>query len=229
LLRRLPRQKKHKRFVTLLEVLIAMGLISILLTVLLGVYGQTVKTQYQIEKTLQSNFQLLYAQFRLNQVIPTILNPRENKNKEYRGWAFYTQNPGSLVFTYDNGTGSGTYFSNDVTARLFVDENNRLMLLSWPVPKRYSDVEPPMRTEVLLENVDSLTFDFFKAKPSEKKRLQISHEKATGEFGDGFKTWSSDEEDIPAIIRIFVQLEGQKDPVLYAFLLSNTSIPVSYP
>ena len=217
-------QKIHRRFVTLLEVLIAMGLITILLTVLLGIYGQTVRTQQHVEQALQSNFQLLYAQFRLNQVIPTIINPVDDK--DHYGYAFYTQDSDSLVFTYDNGTGSGTFFSNEVIGRLFLDENKRLMFLTWPVPKRYPDVEPPVRTEVLLENVDELSFNFYRPVPIENKRLAISSERATGEYGDDFDTWNADEEDIPAIIRIYVTIKGRQ--VEYAFLLSNASTPVSY-
>jgi len=217
----------RRRFVTLLELLIAMGLVSILLTVLMGIYSQTVKTQHSIERSLQSNFQLLYAQFRLNQVIPTILNPADDKDNQ--GWAFYTQSPHSLVFTYDNGAGSGSLFSNEVIGRLFVDQQNRLMLLTWPVPKRYADVDPPMRVEVLLENVSGLTFDFYKPEPSETKQQKISPERKTGEYGSGFTTWSPQEKDLPALMRIIVTCEGDKKPVLYAFVLTHSSTPVSYP
>jgi len=223
--RRLRKQIKRRRFVTLLEVLIAMGLVSILLTVLLGIYGQTVRAQYEIERRLQDNFQLLYAQFRFNQIMPNILNPA--KDRENYGIAFYQEGTNSLVFGYDNGTGAGPNFSNEVIGRLFVDDQNRLLLLTWPVPKRAPDIDPPMRTEVLLENVDKIGFEFYKPVPPAKKRLEIDPETKTGDAGMMLEAWSPDEEDIPAILKIHVTLLGGEQ-IDYAFVLSNTQIPVSY-
>lgn len=209
-----------KRCATLIEVLIALALVSILLAGLLGIYRQTVGTQRRIEASLQRNFQLLYAQFRLGQVIPMILNPADDKKN--KGIVFYTQTPKSLVFAFDNGTGSGELFSNEVLARLFVDDNQQLILLTWPILSRYPNIEPPMRTEVLLNNVTDLKFAFFTPRSSDEQGQQIVANASEP------STWPIDEEGIPSILRMFVTIDGQGE-VKYAFVLPNTTTPVKYP
>ncbi|NGX57617.1 MAG: hypothetical protein K940chlam3_00510 [Chlamydiae bacterium] len=226
--------KKSKRCITLLELLIAIGLMSILLTALLGYYEQSTRAQVTIQKALQKNFQFLYTQYRLNQIIPTTLNPGQDTQNV--GIYFFTkpaeifeEKSQSLIFTYDNGTGAGSLFSNEVLGKLFVDQHERLVLLTWPAPKRSPDPDPPMRTEVLQENVEKLDFIFYKPIPPEKKRLRIDPERVVGDYDKDLPSWSSEEKDLPALIRILVKIKDREEPIEYAFLLSNTSTPVNYP
>lgn len=228
--------KKSRRCVTLLEMLIAMGLTAILLTALLGYYQQSMWAQKTLQKNLERNFHSLYTQYRLSQIIPTSLNPSKDKDK--KGVFFFTKPPEiyeeksqSLIFTYDNGTGSGPLFSNEVLGKLFVDRKDRLILLTWPVPSRYSDPEPPVRPEILQENVDELSFIFYKPMPPEKKRLEVNPEKVVGDFDKDLSFWSPDEKDLPALIRIKLKIKDGDQEIFrdYAFMLSNTNTPVNYP
>ncbi len=84
----MKRVKKH--FVTLLELLIALGLTAVLLAALLGYYQQASYAQLEVHKKQEKNFELLYAQYRLNRIIPTILNPSHKDNKNL-GIFFYTK------------------------------------------------------------------------------------------------------------------------------------------
>jgi type II secretory pathway component PulJ len=228
-------KRVDKRHVTLLELLIAIGLTAILLSALLGYYQQASYARIHIAHKQEENFELLYAQYRLNRIMPTILNPIKKESSKL-GVYFYTKSAeppkeksDSLIFAYDNGTGGGQLFSNEVLAKLFVDSQGQLILLTWPIPKNFDDPDAPMRKEVLLTNAEDVKFSLYKPIPKDKKGLQIDPERETGEYDQWFSEWPIEEKELPALIKIKVKIKDKDKPVVYAFMLSGSEDYIYYP
>jgi len=194
-----------KRHFTLLEILIALGLTTILLTALMGLYFQMTRAEVSLAKLQEDNFRLLYTQYRLGQVLPTSLPPSADK-----GTFFYTLEGAegvSLIFSYDNGTGKGPNFSNQVIGRLFIDQEKNLRLITWPLFSRES-APSEGRDEILLREVSALKFNFYIPQPS-----------------GGIETTSLgiDDERLPAIIKVYFTHKGKETHL--AFVLPNGGHP----
>ncbi len=114
-------------------------------------------------------------------------------------------------------------------AKLFVDSEGQLTLLTWPVPARFEDPEPPMRQEVLLSNVEDVKFWLYRAIPRDKKGLETNPEAKTGEYNQWFSEWPVEERELPALLKIVVVIKGKEEPVVYAFMLPNASEHIFYP
>lgn len=240
--------KTVKRHVTLLEVMIAMFLTAIVLGTLLFFYKQTSMIGIDIDKIKAEHFNLRYVENRLSAILPRTIN--EKNKKEF---TFFSLNddsigmPGSqsLIFAFDNDVSRDSVFSNNVIGRIFVDKQGRLTLAYWPTPQRHEKGTPiPIKKEILLEGVDSLSFEFFipperkddkpQGKPSEKIS-EKSSEKPSPEPKGGWRKqlWSKEFNTIPAMIKLHVGLKngkGKKDKesVSFIFPLVNSPIPIIY-
>lgn len=156
------------RYATLLETLIAVGLMVIVLSTMTFFYRQIDAINIQAESIQKESFRMRYVENRLNAILPKAIS-KECEEKDFyfytsenAGGPFLPGSPVSLVFTYDNGIDLSKVFSNRVLGRLYVDEAGRLSLATWPIPQRWAEGgDPPMKKEVLMENVDGLRFQFF--------------------------------------------------------------------
>lgn len=165
-----------KSYVTLLETLIAMSILSVLLVIVFGLFRElSLMSEATLQKQRQS-FQMRYIETRLSNIFERITNERDKSRTFY----FYTQPTNSefskstsVIFTFDNGIRKDPYFSGDILARLYLsvaphrDGNEsseptyNLTLAMWPLL-----VEKPqdyMQEEVLLEGVLDVNFFFYAA------------------------------------------------------------------
>lgn len=220
----------RKKSFTLVELLIAIGLLSLLLTTLFGIYRYIDHTQKKIAQEEKGNFRLLYAQHRLSEVIPQTVSKTRGKDDFY----FYTQSsnqsPHSLVFIYDNGADGSPIFSGPVIGKLFLEPNGELSLATWPLISRESN-QPPMRKEVLLEGVEDIKFSFYMPprKDVSDKPLDSSLD---GKYGQWHPEWPVDNsqedfKDLPAMVKIFVTLRN-KEKITLAYVFINTKHSVLY-
>lgn len=170
-----------KRYFTLLEVLIGMTLAIVLLSTLSYFYQQVEWLNTEAERAQKESFQMRYVENRLAKIMPQTFSEREMKKYFY----FYTsqaegllKSP-SLLFTYYNGVKLDSPFSNEVLGRLYLDEQKKqLCMATWPSPKRWKLGEaPPMSKEVLMENVESLAFEFYVA--PDRDRSKVIDKKST--------------------------------------------------
>lgn len=220
---------KQKRYVTLLEVLIALGLLIILTTFIFGFYRGIDGMHTELDKTRQENFRLLYVQNRLADVLPFILPydpqepPRQGKKEKRKPFIFTSKDgnsalkENSLVFVYDNGYDIYPWFANTVLGRLYLDRNGSLCLSSWPVPKQWLKEGnqlgmSPMKKEVLLEGVREMAFEFFVPPAYEKKVVDPSSvdagkEKIDPETGKWHHEWLQNYQELPAMIKISITRE----------------------
>jgi type II secretory pathway pseudopilin PulG len=220
-----------KRHMTLIEVIIAMTLVSVLLTALMGYYGQIEIIRYDVDRAQDEGFQLRYLQARLAYVLPRILPfkwPQKESEKSRDYFFFTTGSEGGspqfsdLVFSYDNGIDLDEKFSNNVLGRLFVeetDDNNYLILATWPVPRCWTkeDESPPIRKEVLIDRVEELQFAFFHP-PEEPEKVRRTPSAIGGptiageveiERNQWYTNWNQSFKALPAIVKVRIKRSVQ--------------------
>lgn len=240
-----------KSYMTLLETLIAVSILSIVLVFVFGFFREMNEITRLTDLQQKESFQNRYLESRLNYIFERIVN--ENEKNIHRLF-FYTEPPNrsywlstSLVLTFDNGVRSNPMFSGDVLAKLYLDTERRLKLAIWPL-----HVEDPhlyMHEEILLENVADLNFSFYRA----PERIQDNKEIHSGEVIDAENkfpkknTWHPDwyitYNQMPSIIKISIdvaknpkELSGyrpgmpiDKINTTYHFVLPSSNNPVQYP
>lgn len=209
-----------KRSFTLLELIIAISLAAILLSTLLFFYSQVYKADQKLFKIEETNFHLMLAESRLQDVLPKTVSQKTKKGDfvffTTKGSPLFKEGTESLLFIYDNGIDLDKPFSNHVLGRLFVDKEGQLTLATWPSPKRWEDNSlPPMKKDVLLTNVDGLSFSFFVPPDRGEKRPVQAGEIIKGKEqlepqpkGAWISPWLKEYNTLPALVRVEVK---QKD------------------
>lgn len=235
--------RKKKRVMTLLEMLIGLGLIAILLSMLGFFYRQITLLDKDSEKIQRENFQLRYTESRLAKILPNAIAEHEQS----KDFLFFTSNDllgllsannPSLVFLFDNGASADDQMANLVLARLFVDKENKLCLALWPAPKRWKEYAEPikLKKEVLLDNVETLRFLFF-VPPDRNRKLVEENVKAKNlqklqleppVKGDWVTEWKRDYAFLPPMIKIEITRKGSKENLIYAFPLAHSQKLIVY-
>ncbi len=219
-----------KRYVTLVEVLIAMALVSVLMTVLMGYYAELEFLHAQTDRAREEGFQMRYLQTRLSYVLPRIVSvtPPVQEPEKKRDFYFFTSTEAtginllpSLVFVFDNGIDLDPYFSNNVLGRLMIEEseaNQKLVLLTWPVPRCWKkEGPPPVKLEVLIDKVTDMEYAFFypgmpqNAPAVDIKGVQtkpLAHEDMP-EPNQWHDMWNMAYVDLPAVIKLRIKRSVQ--------------------
>jgi len=224
-----------KRHVTLIEIMIAMALTVTILMTLAFFYQEVTHIGIELDKMRAQNFQLRYIENRLINILPRAMP----KTTEFCFFSLETDSlsaPGtqSLIFTFDNRISLDNVFSNAAVGRLFVDTKQRLTIAYWPLPKRLENLEGdiPIKKEILLDNVEGLTFEFYiaaKNDSEEKEGKEIPDQKSGPEpKGDWRRTaWSPEFEELPALVRINIKPKDG-DPMVFTFPLPNSNARIVY-
>ncbi len=234
------------RYITLLELMIALSLALIILSALTYFYQQMTLTGAVLERTQKENFQIRNLENRLGTVLTRTISSTDPSNHFH----FFTSSdagglfmPGSssLVFTFDNCVQSNKEMSYHVIGRLFLDRDGQLILATWPVESRWIEGMPiPVSHQVLLENVSALSFRFFippkKGKTEEEKPAPTpSGETVQTIFpqddrGLWISDWSMQYRQLPAIVQIIFtkQLEYGERTFIFSYPLPNTLQPIIY-
>lgn len=217
---------------TLMEVLIASFLAMILLTAATKLYRQAVLTGKESDKLQEEHFKMAYLEKKLSSLFPKTLSPRSKKGDFY----FFTneQSPydRGLIFTYDQGVDLQSTHSNYLLAKLFLDKNKNLVLASWPSPKRWQEpAAPPLKKEILLENVESLSFEFYV--PPKRDRKMMGVQSILDEIqpdNSWHKSWKASYNQLPALIKILVikKNNGKEKLFTFAFSLPNSNFQIVY-
>lgn len=244
--------KQRRSFMTLLETLIAISLLSVVLVFVFGIFRELAEVSRLTDSTQKESFQMRYVESRLGFIFERIVNENSGTTRTF---FFYTQPPErnrwlttSLILTFNNEVRLDPHFSGDVLARLYVDSDHSLRLAIWPLY-----VEDPyefLQEEILLENVADVKFSFYVA----PERIQNNKEIHSGKQIDPEKkmpekdTWHEDEwaityEQMPAILKMTVEVaKDPKDlashhpgmriatkPLTFSFVLPSSKNPVQYP
>lgn len=243
------RRKFHQLrrvYMTLLETLIAVSLLSIVLVFVFGFFHELSEITRLTEISQKQSFQMRYLESRLGFIVERIVNDNETSRKFF----FYTEPPNdassfpSLILTFDNGVRQDPSFSGDVLGRLYIDDENNLRLAIWPL--QGEDPHQFFQEEVLLENVMDIRYSFYAAPKKVKDKNEIHSgenidpEKKTPKKGEWDDKWFVTYDQMPGLMSIFVKVKVKPsakrekkeiDEVGYFFqfvLPSNTNY-VSYP
>ncbi len=230
--------KKKKRFVTLLETLIALSLLTVLLTIIFGFFQQMTTISNLTEIKQGEAFKLRYLEARLAFFFERIINEKEKTKREFYFYIDPTTNGQShfpsLVFTFDNEIRLDPLFSSDVIGRLYVDHEHNLCLASWPILA--ANPSHHMQKEVLMENVEALSFQLYSPPEHLDSRTFI----ATPEIDPKkplYNHWYINEwpmvfQKMPAIIKIYLTVKvkkGENEEWEFAFVLPTSQSNIYYP
>lgn len=226
----------RKNHFTLIELLISMALTTLILTTLMFFYKQISYLNTKFDEAQKESFELRFLESRLSYILPRTAYERTVKHDFY----FFTEpdyhsvfknNSQSLIFTFDNGINHDKSFSNHVLGRLYLDRSGNLTLGMWPSPARWSNDElPPMKKEILMENVRSLSFQFFI--PQERIQSPVANESKNEKVEPAprlswINKWQQNYKQLPAIVRVEITRADHKKHT-YAFPLPNVAIPIVY-
>ncbi len=135
----------QKRNFTLLEILIALGLTLLILSSLLAAYFGAERSAAWWKKEENAQFAERFFYHRLLEVFNHLVEVDQNTT------FFFTTNsssgytlPGSLslIFSYDNGASLDANLAGTVLARLYIDAQGNLTLLTWQDRELWGDDFP---------------------------------------------------------------------------------------
>lgn len=236
-----PKQRVH--FFTLLEMMIAFALVSILVATLMGFYWQLTKMQSEGQQLRQEAFQARYLQSRLAEVLTHAV---VTDNKQFPDTFFFISQlgelnvyaPGSLVFSYNHGLDLNPKFCNEVLARLYRVESEgrgQLWLATWPRPSCSSDPKL-VRRELLMDNVDSLSFSLYEPPQQEALSPETPGQTLTPgidlpSYDKWQEIWPITYEDVPALVKLTLRLakrpnESEGRELTYYFPLPHSEKPI---
>lgn len=228
----------------LVELLIAMGLTMVILSMMLMFYDQIDRANSALEKEQNRSFKKLYLSTRLAAVMPKAISASDPDGDFF----FFTTTsndsfakPGtpSLLFAFDNGVKLDQQFSNHVIGRLYVNKNDQFCLAIWPSPVRWNSSAPtPMKNEVLYDNVEDLSFEFY-APPAKDRRLILANtkpkilqkEQLLLEIDGTWKEeWQQEYKDLPALVKIHLTINSpqEKEELLLAYPLPMSHLIILY-
>ncbi|MBA2728426.1 MAG: hypothetical protein H0U49_09680 [Parachlamydiaceae bacterium] len=234
--------KISRRYMLLVELLIAMSLTMVILSMMLVFYDQVDRANSALEKEQNHSFRMLYLSTRLAAVVPKAVSSN-NPEKDFFFFSstgidsFAKPGTSSLVFAFDNGVKFDPIYSNHVIGRLYVNQQDQLCLATWPAPSRWKEGEiPPMKNEVLYDHIESLFFTFY-IPPAKERQIILDNNRLKKPknddlpleiAGDWKSEWSQEFKDLPALIKIFIGVntsQGKQEIVLaYPLPKSNQII-----
>ncbi len=223
---------RRTQHMTLIEVLIAMALTMVIFMALTYFYQDIDGLNRSQEKAQLASFQLSYVENRLSHILPKAVSSSDKK----KDFAFFTSSDAngllksgspSLVFTFDEGIVLNSHFANHVLGRLFLDQNGNFTLATWPSIKRWEPQKaPPMKKEILMENVESIAFEFYV--PPTKGQQKDVEKVIIDPKNDWHKEWKAEYKKLPAIVKVLIQKVGDEKPYPFIFPLDNTDMIIIY-
>lgn len=240
----------RKAYMTLLETLIAISLLSMLLVFVFGFFRELSELSRMTEKTQKESFQMRYLESRLGFIFERVVN----ENATARKFFFYTQPPNrnfssspSLVLTFNNEVRLDPAFSGDVLGKLYLDMDGRLCLVIWPL--YVSEPYQYLQEEVLMDHVISMNYSFYAApeRMCNAKEIisgdKIDTEKKMPEKDKWHDEWAITYNQMPSIMRMVIEVPKNPDDfqsghsgrniethkLTYHFVLPSSKNYVYYP
>jgi type II secretory pathway pseudopilin PulG len=198
---------RRSHAMVLLELMVALVLASILLSVLFRFFAGSVKLEQKISEVRKHLYSRQNLQTRLSFVFQSI-SPRPTTTTAS---SFFTLNDqAGLVAIFDNGVDPNPIFSGPILGRLYIDAGN-LVLAMWPLEDRDT---ANYRKEILLSNVQNIRFQFLAKKSDQQPDPKAVPINASYEWRTD---WPKNRWDIPSAVRLFIQQKNEEVP--FAFLL----------
>ncbi len=241
---------QRKAYMTLLETLIAISLLSILLVFVFGFFRELSELTHLTEKAQKNSFHMRYLESRLGFIFERVVNEKTSGRKFF----FYTQpinrnfsSSPSLILTFNNEVRLDPNFSGDVLARLYLDLEGRLRLAIWPL--HVSQPHQYLQEEILMDKVVSVSYAFYAAPERIKDAKEIvlndkiDPEKKTPDKDKWHEEWAITYNQMPSIVKVIIEVAKnaedfkadhrggsiKTEQLTFHFVLPSSKNPVSYP
>ncbi len=196
---------KKKRYFFLLEIVVALGLLSLILLALFSFYVHFSRAERKLNLVRTELIPLQQMRVRLNQLFSAILSPQGQSS------TFHTEG-GELVFVFDNGVDPEPIFSGAIRGKLYRNGSKQFVFEQSPI----GEGTQPLRREILLSKVDRLEFQFFHV-----KRL---YNDGRGEWQ---VEWLTKQHELPSMVRLSLKRED-KEEEKFAFLVPTAGLIATY-
>lgn len=184
-----------KRCFSLIEVLVSLGLISLLLSTLFFWYHALSKQKEEARQLKAPLREERYAQQRLRSLWQKVKLP------------FFSSETG-CVFFFDQGATAFPELSGTVLGRLYYDqENHRLCLGIWPAPDKDACRSSPSCALVLLDRVTECTFCYYHPPDPFKQPVnpeEVGHVRPQEGWQD---RWEAAYKTFPALVSVHITRE----------------------
>ncbi|HSX13389.1 MAG TPA: type II secretion system protein [Chlamydiales bacterium] len=196
---------RRKATFLLFEILVALSLMGILLSILFSFMVQNMRVDKKMENARKSIIERQNLQIRFQDILTT-LAPVENSP------SIYTQKlpkceTESLITIFDNGIDPDPLFSGVVIGRIYLDEHKNLCLAYWPY--HIHEQNRHWRKETLLTDISDFSFTFLRSSSDARKSLNLWE-----------NSWPENNTQAPSIVRLI--LKQNNGTVQFAFRLVHT-------
>jgi hypothetical protein len=208
----------RRRCLSLIEVVISLGLLTLLLSTLFFWYRSLMQQKYELAALKSPLVEEKYAEQRLNHILTRSQLP-----------LFSTYPDHSLVFLFDRGICPQPDLSGKVLGRLFFEESKKSLYLGvWPDPAK--NKESPCQTTLLLDKVNKCDFMFYYP-PDPFKKTVSPEEVGKPKPREGWQAaWKEGYRIQPAMIKITIErdvkINGKNHVCEYVF---DLPLPIIYP
>lgn len=141
---------------------------AIILSFLFTSMARSAKFETKIESARNALLERTHLQTRLQDLFFSVQRDRPHSIYTQR---FQDEKKTSLIAVFDNGIDPDPVFSGTVLGRIFLDEQQNLALVIWPLEK--SEKKRPWRKEILLSDIDDFHFQLLD--PSGPKPIWADH------------------------------------------------------
>jgi len=204
--------KKRKKSLTLLEVIIALSLASILLTTVFSTYYQITVAHRKLEKAKEAVLSNKIIQQRLCYIFSHLsFEKKINSSTQTESIPpFYTSKlPDSkeiaLILEYNNGIDPDPSFCGNIKSELYLTHENELCLMSY-------SLNGMKRKEIFKENISRWQMTFFEP---------LSKDPHT-------HSWDFEKEGAPPIVEIELFLNQEIEPLIFTFFLLEAEEEIIY-
>lgn len=213
---------RKKQALTLLEMLLALGLVALLLSTLFFWYGRLSTRREVVHREKHLFYEERFCDERLASLFATATPTHFCTSVENHDIIEGT----SLIVTFDRGPHPEPLLSNAVLGRLYLDRaEHALCLALWPNPEAEFR-ESPCERLILLPGISSIDFEFYN--PPDKRKKEIDPQ-AIGQSvpQEGLQTtWRHDYNALPAIVKVTIERGERK--LLFSYDLRNCDKRVTY-
>jgi type II secretory pathway component PulJ len=183
---------KRKNNFTLLEIVIALFLISIIMTYLFGFFTKVLKIETDIEKKKEQIFERNNLHIKLNYIFSHVAQKGMSKlNSLYN-----EENEKKVVYIkFNNETDPDPKFSGYIKAKISLDKNNNLLL------QTFSKDKNEYREEILFKNVKNIKYQFL-ANGNENLQKHTMQKVSNNIYWYNF--WPKNANLLPSAIKIII-------------------------
>ena len=194
----------RKNHFFLLEISIALGLLSLILLALFSFYVQFSRAENKLAAVRSELLPLQHMRIRLNQLFSALRPPQDQSS------TFHTEGD-KIIFIFDNGVDPEPLFSGAIQGKLYRDDKGQFVLEQSPLGAG----NQPLRREILCSETERIEFQFFHV-----KRL---YNPGRGEWQT---QWPAKQHELPSMIRLWIEKGGKDEK--FAFLVPTAGLMATY-